>query len=250
MLIDEGGEISLINAELVKQIPVEVRPTVRPITLDLTAFSSPLTVIGAIELPVRIAGIEEMHRFVVLQEVQTRNLDVLLGNDFTSKNDLYIRVYQEMGYFHGESLKIYKSKHSYTRGRLYCQADTNIPESSTLQVQVKLEGSPLCGPIMCADPIPSWPYMEDIIVQAAVIDLRNPQLYLKLVNNGSAPIEIKKGETFATLRPVDKVTEIPSEDDDSCQNGMMQACICSISVLQSRVGVKKGKVQWRTLIPV
>jgi len=92
ILIDEGAEMTLVNPEIVNQIPACMRPVIMETIYSCTGIGGvSLNIQGQIELIIEIGGAKVVHTALVCANLVEKNIGLLLGNDFTKLNDLYIR---------------------------------------------------------------------------------------------------------------------------------------------------------------
>ena len=232
ILIDEGGEISMVNPELIRQMPINVRPQIKPINLGILAFDLPLTVQGYVEIPITIAGITVQHCVVLIEEMETKNIDMLMGNDFTSRHDFHMRAYRKEAYFKGKLLTVYKTKTTSTRGRLVCNEEILVPSNGQADVSASLDGNPLCGPRMCAEQIPTWPYTPDIYILPGVVDISAPSMYIQVFNRSPNHIRVYKGEILTTLHATNQITSMSQQSDSLLHARFLQTCISSVDEQQ------------------
>ena len=226
ILIDEGGEISMVNPELIKQMPISERPEIRPIDLGIEAFNSPLTVLGYVEIPVTVAGITVQHVVILIEEMEQKNIDMLMGNDFTGRHDFHMRAFKSEAYFKGITLPVYRTKRTSTRGRLVCIEETSISSGGQALVPAILDGNPLCGPLLCAEQIPTWPYSGNVFIQTGLVDVSEDQLYVKVINESPDHVRVYRGEILTTLKATTRVTTLPPDEADSTlQTRFLQTCI-------------------------
>ena len=225
ILIDEGAELTIVNPEIIEQIPYQDRPAVYDSPLIVKGIGkNVLEVSGLVELKICIEGIEVLFPAFIVEDLRNTGIDYLMGNDFTFENDLYMRTSRYSGYFKEHFVPIYKSRWAATRGRMVAGETMTIPAEDTILVPLSLVGHPKVFE-MCAERVPCWPY-PDILVPALRLDLRRGGARIELRNTGKVPVLLQQGTAIANLTPVVRTTIM--EDDRSAAESyvqLLQSCI-------------------------
>ena len=138
-LYDTGADVTCVREEVVKAIPVNLRPALVPVGPEESFFSagcSPLNVLGRVKLNAVMNGKPVTHSFVCVKQL---NEPVLLGMDFLKRYGLNYDVDTEQYRWRGDS--------EWSKGHLQIQSVTNLEALTVheLKVKVKSEGGSTPG---------------------------------------------------------------------------------------------------------
>ena len=202
--LDSGAEINLISEEECSKLKLEIRPTSQK--ASMADGASPLQIVGE----VNFFAIREHHalKFCGLV-VKSLNCPILAGMPFLHSNDVFIRPKQGSVCI-GDCCKFkYKSKFATAAIRTCKASIIRAPqkicihpgEEITLKVPDEFKGKDVAIEPRYIAPsiktVPTWlPYHTTST---------NTEGEIKLTNNASEPVLIKKDEQFAQVRHIDSI---------------------------------------------
>ena len=225
VLIDEGAEVTLVNQDILDQMPSDVRPYVYKSPLLVSGMGCALNVTGMVELIITIAGVTAHHSALVVEEMRARNIDLLMGGDFTEDHDFFMHASKREAHFQDVWLPIYRVKMSYARGRLIARKTVRVKARTKATIEVKVEGHPRDFD-MCAELIPAWAH-GDSSMPIAVVNLRErSEVKLTITHAGAEDLTIEKGEILAVLMPITSVTGF--EEEKNVEVRFLQSCLADI----------------------
>ena len=202
--LDSGAEINLISEEECSKLRLEIRPTSQK--ASMADGASPLQIVGE----VNFFAVREHHalKFCGLV-VKSLNCPILAGMPFLHSNDVFIRPKQGSICI-GDCCKFkYKSKFATSAVRTCKASIIRAPqkicihpgEEITLKVPDEFKGKDVAIEPRYIAPsiktVPEWlPYHTTST---------NTEGEIKLTNNASEPVLIKKDEQFAQVRHIDSI---------------------------------------------
>jgi len=207
ILVDEGAEATLVSPEILEQIPVHNRPVMYDSPYSVTGLKGiALDVRGQVELTLDIGGIKVQQMCLVVGDLIPKNIDMLLGNDFTELNDYHNRTYYMKAFYRNREIPLYKTRLSCTRGRLLLKEDMELLPNKPNKVFCTLDGHPVKRE-MVSEEIPHWSH-ENVRIAPGVVDLWNRNLVIEIFNSNNEIYKLKKGELLTTLNQFAQVSNV------------------------------------------
>ena len=220
ILIDEGAEVTSISPSMLKQIPAAVRPPLHKCGIEMKGMGeTQLGVLGAVEITLTIGGETREAIAAVVQELDNAGIDFIIGSDFTSVHNFYLRT-ALMKCIWGENdlrIDVYRSRSTRTYGRLVMAEQVQIAPHKRVRVKVALEGHPdmITYPCMYIEEEPTWKIRyPGVNVVRGVIDLRAGHWWIQVENLSPEIVELEEGDMVAKLTPAQKVEELPQEREN------------------------------------
>ena len=136
-----------------------------------------LGVLGVVEITLSIGGVTREAIAAVVQELDNAGIDFIVGSDFTSIHNFYLRTALMKCVWGNDDLYLdmYRSRATRTYGRLVMAEHVQVAPGHRVQVQGALEGHPDAShhPCMYIEEEPTWKKRYPIVnVLYDVIDLR------------------------------------------------------------------------------
>lgn len=205
-LLDTGAEVSLISYRIFKTFPKTPKLKKETMTLQ-TVGSTPLRVIGSVELPFQMRQLTLCHRFYI---VDGMNRNCILGLDWLRQNG--VRMYFDLS-----CMRI---------GKTYIPLEEDVHIASILRITQKTVLKPqtatICNvklsrsfempnsrlldisPEISDEEIPCINNEPGVALKGSVSEVRNPQkVPVLLVNQTNRTMNLRRGSVVGKARPLE-----------------------------------------------
>ena len=218
LLIDTGSSVTIINPKIYHKIPVEDKPTLDKVSVDMTlADGKKLMCMGKGCFILEINN----EKFVHTVWVADINLDGILGYDFLQSYACCLDLDKgEMSFDHLPHSPYDSGKENAPCYRIAIDQDITITPESEMLISAHFTEKPDTKQTGIIEPTVEFLYEQPMLLAKVLVNSDSENLLLRVINPGTEKQILYKDMIVATFEPVSEIMEAnkPHPSNNQCNN--------------------------------
>ena len=202
-LIDTGASVTIISPTIYNKLPQGKRPKLKPIDTTMTAADGKnINCMGTGWFHLTIDQTTYQHQIWVADI----NLNAILGLDFLNKHECSLDLHKGEIQFNELPESPYETTNEIKCCQVIANQTTLLPPESETLITGNIINRPTDNTDAVLEPTFNFVSTQEVILAKTLINTKNDQVIIRLLNPNREAKEIHKGIIIANVEPVEEVT--------------------------------------------